>query len=68
MELLGMINGKTVPTSAVIQGHAKELGSDVGYLQKVAAETSVCVRATSFCGGVLPGSRADGTAGLDAED
>jgi hypothetical protein len=38
MELLRMINGKTVPTSAVIQGHAKELGSDVRYLQNVAAE------------------------------
>jgi hypothetical protein len=28
MELLGMFNGKTVPTSAVIQSHAKQLGSD----------------------------------------
>jgi hypothetical protein len=27
-----------MPTKAVIQGHAKELGSDPSYLQKLAAE------------------------------
>jgi hypothetical protein len=38
MELMRMINDKVVPTSAVIQGHAKELGSDPSYLPKLAAE------------------------------
>jgi hypothetical protein len=38
MELLRMINGKTVPTKAVIAGLAKELDSDVRYLTKLAAE------------------------------
>jgi transcriptional regulator with XRE-family HTH domain len=37
-ELLRMINGKKVPTRAVIQGLAKELGSDPSYLQKLATE------------------------------
>jgi transcriptional regulator with XRE-family HTH domain len=38
MELLRMINGKTVPTKAVIAGLAKELGSDVQYLEKLVEE------------------------------
>lgn len=38
MELLQMINGKVVPTKQVIAGLAKELGSDLSYLQKLAAE------------------------------
>jgi hypothetical protein len=33
-----MFHGKAVPTSAVMQGHAKELGSDPSYLQKLAAQ------------------------------
>jgi len=37
-ELLKMINGKVVPTKAVIRGLAKELDSDVRYLEKLAAE------------------------------
>jgi transcriptional regulator with XRE-family HTH domain len=37
-ELLSMINGKTVPTKAVISGLARELDSDVRYLEKLAAE------------------------------
>jgi hypothetical protein len=32
-----MVNGKTVPTKAVVLGLAKELGSDPSYLQKLAA-------------------------------
>jgi transcriptional regulator with XRE-family HTH domain len=38
MELLRLINGKTVPTKAVVQELAKELDSDVSYLTKLAAE------------------------------
>jgi hypothetical protein len=38
MELLRMINGKTVPTKAVIAGLSKELDSDLRYLTKLAAE------------------------------
>jgi hypothetical protein len=41
MELMRMINGKVVPTSAVIQGHAKELGSAQSYLQKLGADQTV---------------------------
>jgi hypothetical protein len=37
-ELLRMINGKVVPTKAVISGLARELDSDVRYLEKLAAE------------------------------
>jgi hypothetical protein len=33
-----MINGKVVPTEAVIQGLAKGLNSDVRYLEKLAEE------------------------------
>jgi hypothetical protein len=36
--LLLMINGKEKPTKAVISGLAKELDSDVRYLEKLAAE------------------------------
>jgi hypothetical protein len=36
MELLQMINGKVVPTRAVIQGLAKELDSDPRYLEQLA--------------------------------
>jgi hypothetical protein len=38
MELLQMINGKAVPTRAVISGLAKELHSNVSLLTKLAAE------------------------------
>jgi hypothetical protein len=38
MELLQMINGKTVPTRAVISALAKELDSNVSLLTKLAAE------------------------------
>jgi hypothetical protein len=38
MELLQMINGKVVPTKAVISGLAKELRSNVSLLTKLAAE------------------------------
>ncbi len=40
-ELLRMINGKVMPTKAVISGLAKELDSDVRFLQKLAAEIKV---------------------------
>jgi hypothetical protein len=39
VELLQMINGKVVPTRAVISGLAKELDSNVSELTKLAAET-----------------------------
>jgi transcriptional regulator with XRE-family HTH domain len=38
MELLRMVNGKVVPTKAVLVGLAKELGSDLSNLTKLAAE------------------------------
>ena len=38
MQLLDMINGKVVPTRAVIAGLARELNSDVRCLEKLAAE------------------------------
>jgi hypothetical protein len=38
MELLQMINGKVVPTRAVISGLAKELDSNVSLLTKLATE------------------------------
>jgi hypothetical protein len=38
MKLLRMINGKAVPISTVIRGHAKKLGRDPSYLQKLATE------------------------------
>jgi hypothetical protein len=38
MELLQMINGKVVPTKAVISGLAKELDSNVSILTKLATE------------------------------
>jgi hypothetical protein len=38
MELLQMINGKVVPTRAVISGMAKQLRSNVSLLTKLAAE------------------------------
>jgi hypothetical protein len=37
-ELLAMINGKVMPTKPVISCLAKELHSDVRFLQKLAAE------------------------------
>jgi hypothetical protein len=37
-DLLRMINGKMVPTEAVISGLARELDSDVRYLEKLAEE------------------------------
>jgi transcriptional regulator with XRE-family HTH domain len=37
-ELLRMINGKVVPTRAVIQGLAKALDSDPSYLEKLVEE------------------------------
>jgi hypothetical protein len=37
-ELLDMINCRMKPTKAVVQGLAKELDSDVRYLEKLAAE------------------------------
>jgi hypothetical protein len=37
-DLLRMINGRAVPTKAVIAGLAKELESDVSYLTRLAAE------------------------------
>jgi len=37
-ELLQMINGEVPPSKAVILGLAKLLGSDPGYLEKLAAE------------------------------
>jgi plasmid maintenance system antidote protein VapI len=37
-DLLDMINGRKVPTKAVIQGLAKELDSDPKYLEKLAEE------------------------------
>jgi hypothetical protein len=40
MELLSMVNGKTPLTKAARVGLAKELGSDLAYLQKLAAEIS----------------------------
>ena len=36
--LLRMINGKVMPTKAVIVGLARELDSDVRYLEKLVAE------------------------------
>jgi len=33
-----MINGRAVPTKAVLVGLAMELGSDLSYLQMLAAE------------------------------
>ena len=36
--LLLMINGKIMPTKAVIRGLARELDSDVRYLEKLAVE------------------------------
>jgi hypothetical protein len=36
LELLKMISGKTKPTKAVVGGLARELDSDVRYLQKLA--------------------------------
>ena len=36
--LLSMINGKVMPTKAVISRLARELDSDVRYLEKLAAE------------------------------
>jgi hypothetical protein len=36
MELLRMINGRAVPTKAVVQGLAKALDSDVRFLEKLA--------------------------------
>jgi len=38
IELLRMINGKVVPTRAVISGLAKELHSNVSVLTKLASE------------------------------
>jgi hypothetical protein len=38
IELLQMINGRVKPTKAVVQGLAKELDSDVRYLEKLAAD------------------------------
>ncbi len=38
MEPLRMINGRAMPTKAVIAGLAKELNSDRSYLTKLAAE------------------------------
>jgi hypothetical protein len=38
MELLQMINGKVMPTGAVISGLAKELHSNVSLLTKLATE------------------------------
>ena len=38
IELLRMINGKVVPTRAVISGLAKELHSNVSLLTKLASE------------------------------
>jgi hypothetical protein len=38
MELFQMINGKVVPTKAVISGLAKELHSNVSLLTKLATE------------------------------
>ena len=38
MELVEMINGKVVPTKAVISGLAKELHSNVSLLTKLATE------------------------------
>jgi hypothetical protein len=37
-ELLRMINGKVVPTKAVIEGLAKQLDSDPSYLEQLAEE------------------------------
>jgi hypothetical protein len=36
LDLLWMIHGKTTPTKAVIDGLARELRGDVGYLEKLA--------------------------------
>jgi transcriptional regulator with XRE-family HTH domain len=38
MLLLSMINGRIMPTKAVIIGLAKELDSDVRYLEKLTSE------------------------------
>jgi hypothetical protein len=38
MQLLDMITGRVMPTRAVIAGLAKELDSDVRYLEELAAE------------------------------
>jgi hypothetical protein len=38
LELLRMINGRVVPTKAVISGLAKELHSNVSLLTKLASE------------------------------
>jgi hypothetical protein len=37
-ELLRMINGEVLPTKAVVQGLARELDSDVRYLEKLVEE------------------------------
>jgi transcriptional regulator with XRE-family HTH domain len=37
-ELLRMMDGRAVPTKQVVAGLAKELDSDVRYLEKLAAE------------------------------
>jgi hypothetical protein len=38
MELLRMINGRAIPTKAIVAGLAKELDSDPSYLEKLADE------------------------------
>jgi hypothetical protein len=38
IELLRMINGKVAATKAVIQGLAKQLDSDLRYLERLAEE------------------------------
>jgi hypothetical protein len=38
IELLRMINGRSLPTKAIVAGLARELDSDVRYLEKLAEE------------------------------
>jgi hypothetical protein len=38
MELLRMINGRSLPTKAIVAGLARELDSDLLYLEKLAEE------------------------------
>ena len=59
-ELLSMINGKKVPTKAVISGLARELDSDVRCLEKLAEEIrkgSVEGRTSLLLCGTLEGSK-----------
>ena len=62
MLLLRMINGKDVPTKAVIAGLAKELVSDPSYLEKLAARVYTDSTSTPIAFGGLSLDGAHGAA------